>query len=40
VLQMLAIATAMAVLCALHPIPKRSALTRGDLFNVALTVLA
>jgi hypothetical protein len=35
-LQILAIAWAMAVVCALQPIPNRGAGIRGDLFSVAL----
>jgi energy-converting hydrogenase Eha subunit H len=37
-LQILAIAWAMAVVCALQPIPNRGAGIRGDLFSVALGV--
>ena len=35
-LQILAIATAIAVVCALHPIPNQGARPCGDLFSVAL----
>jgi hypothetical protein len=35
-LQILAIAWAMAVVCALQPIPNRGAGIRGDLFSVAI----
>ena len=35
-MQILAIATAIAVVCALHPIPNQGARHCGDLFSVAL----
>jgi len=38
-LQMLAIARAMAVLCALHPIPNQGMRHREDLPRIALTSL-
>ena len=35
-MQILAIATAIAVVCALHPIPNQGARHCGDLFSVAV----
>ncbi|MGB4927532.1 MAG: hypothetical protein WBP25_13715, partial [Giesbergeria sp.] len=37
-LQILAIAAAMAAVCALHPIPMHGARHRGDLFSIALGI--